>query len=145
MSLSTLPAAVITRLRAQVAAFSNRIAFAVSEEQALEQRELTLPRAFILPASQEPGDVMLSPLDQEFIVRLRVMIFVSNAADERGQAGTAAFLGHAADVQQALIGWAPSTAYAPFLSDGIEDSTDSDRDALWGTLVVRTSIMSSEM
>jgi hypothetical protein len=144
LTLATLPAAIITRLRT-ISAFSNRVAGAVSEEQVSEQTNLGLPRAFVLPASIEPGDTQISPLDQEMLVRIRILIIVSNTADERGQAGTAAFLGLAADVQQALIGWAPSSSYAPMLTDGVDDSTDSNRDALWGTVVVRTTIMSSEM
>ena len=143
MSLSGLPDLIIARIRTQVAGFSNRVAGTAAEAKASEQTEFALPHAFFMPGGLEPAETQISSLDQEMIVRFRVMIAVSNATDERGQAGASALLGLAADTMQALLAYQPSTDFAPILSDGLEDSFESNRHVLWGSLTFRTSIMLS--
>lgn len=144
MSLSALPGLIIERLRDQVAGFADRVAGSAAEAKASEQTEFPLPHAFVMPAGIEPAETMISALDQEMIVRFRVMIAVSNASDERGQAGTSAFYGLAADTIQALVAHAP-TGFTPILSEGVEDSFESDRRVLWGSLTFRTSILASDL
>jgi hypothetical protein len=145
MTLSALPDAIITRLRSQVAGFSNRVAGTAAEAKAAEQTEFSLPHAFVMPGGIEPAEAQISSLDQEMTVRFRVMIAVSNASDERGQAGASALLGLAASTMQALIGYQPGDDWAPILTEGLEDSFDSNRHVLWGSLTFRTSIMGSAL
>mgnify|MGYP006921340630 CR=1 FL=1 len=144
MSLSALPGLIITRLRDQVAGFSDRVAGTAAEAKASEQTEFTLPHAFVMPGGIEPAETMISALDQEMIVRFRVMIAVSNASDERGQAGTAALYGLVASTIQALVAHEPS-GFTPILSEGLEDTFDSNRHVLWGSLTFRTSILASDL
>lgn len=145
MPLEDLPDAVITRLRAQVAAFSNRVGGSSAEARASEDTELAVPHAFVLPAGTEEGEISLSDITQEMPIRFRVMIAVSNTSDARGQAGTSALLGLAASVMQALIGWHPLTNYAGCICEGIEDDFSSNRATLWGTVVFRTSAALSDL
>lgn len=145
MSLAALPDAIITRLRAQVAGFSNRVAGTAAEAKASEQTEFALPHAFFMPGGMEPAETQISSLDQEMVVRFRVMIAVSNASDERGQAGAAALYALVADCVQALLGYVPAAGYAPVVSEGLEDSFESNRHVLWGSLTFRTSIMGSAL
>jgi hypothetical protein len=145
MSLADLPDAIITRLRDQVAGFSNRVAGTAAEAKASEQDAFPLPHAFVMPGGLEPGEAQISALDQEMIVRFRVMIAVSNATDERGQAGASALLGLAAETMQALVGWVPASGYAAVMCEGLEDSFESNRATLWGSLTFRTAAMASDL
>lgn len=143
MSLSGLPDAIITRVRT-VAGFSNRVAGTAGEARASEQTEFALPHAFVMPGGIEPAETMISALDQEMVVTFRVMIAVSNATDERGQAGSSALYGLAADTIQALVGHTP-TGFTPILCEGMEDSFESNRHVLWGSLTFRTSAFASAL
>lgn len=145
MTLSAIPDAIITRLRDQVAGFADRVAGTAAEANASEQGEFALPHAFFMPGGVEPDASQISGLDQEMIVRFRVMIAVSNASDERGQAGASALLGLAAGTMQALLGFVPAANFAPVLCDGMEDSFESNRHALWGSLTFRTSALLSDL
>jgi|GEM_PF-3527512 hypothetical protein len=146
MSLATLPDAVITRLRAQCAVFSNRVAGTAAEARASEQTEFPVPHAFFMPGGIEPSDMdTLSPLDQECTIRFRVLIAVDNKGDERGQAGATGLLTAARSVVVALIGWTPAAGFAPVMFDGLEDSFDSNRDRLWGTVSFRTLAYTSAL
>lgn len=147
MSIAALPNNVITRLRGQCALFSNRVAGTAAEVRASEQTEFAVPHAFFMPGGIEPGDgEEISPLDQHVLVRFRVMIAVDNSTDDRGQAGATGLLTAAKSVIAALVGWTPDpTKFSPFLFDGLEDSFDSNRARLWGTVSFRTSTTTSNL
>jgi len=145
MTISALPGLIIARLRAEVPGFANRVAGTAEEAKASEQVDFPLPHAFVMPGGLEPIEAQLSGLDQEVSIRFRVMIAVSNASDERGQTGGAALLGLAAATMQALIGWEPGAGYSAVLSEGLEDSFESNRATLWGSLTFRTSAMASDL
>ena len=147
MSIAALPNQIIARLRAQCPLFSNRVAGTAAEVRASEQTEFPVPHAFFMPGGIEPGDgEEISPLDQHLLVRFRVMVCVDNSTDDRGQAGATGLLAAAQTVIAALVGWTPNaTKFSPVLFDGLEDSFDSGRARLWGTVSFRTSTTTSNL
>lgn len=147
MSIAGLPDAVIARLRSQATLFNNRVAGTAAEVRASEQTEFPVPHAFFMPGGIEPGDgEEISPLDQHLLVRFRVMISVDNSTDDRGQAGATGLLTAVKAVTAALVGWSPNPAkFSPILFDGLEDSFDSNRARLWGTVAFRTSTTTSNL
>jgi hypothetical protein len=146
MSLAALPDAVITRVRTQCPIFANRVAGTAAEARASEQTEFPVPHAFFMPGGIEPADLdSLSPLDQECLIRFRVIIAVDNKGDDRGQSGATGLLTAARTVIAALVGWTPIANFAPIQFDGLEDSFDNNRDRLWGTVVFRTIAYTSAL
>jgi hypothetical protein len=116
------PSLIIPRLKAQVAALSNRVAAAATVEAAMDQTNLGVPNAFIVPGPDVvEGDVLLSPYAQEITARFSVVLTVANTAagDDRGQAAVEALLDLRNTVMTALVGWTPDAArFAPLSYGG---------------------------
>lgn len=126
------PSLIIPRLRAQCPTLANRVAGSATYRQIVLQDDFPVPHAFVLLQGESAdGEVMLSSLDQELTARFAVVVAVANTSDERGQTAAESILDIRAELLAALVGWTPSTGYAPILYRGMPDDPDVTRSRAW--------------
>jgi hypothetical protein len=107
-----LIAPVITRLRAEVAAFADRVAGAADLAAAEGQDSLGVPSAFVVPLEDEVQDNSTAGgLTQEIEETIGVIVCVSNTADERGQAAADGLEAIRQALFAALLDWPPAEGY----------------------------------
>jgi hypothetical protein len=99
---------IIQRIRAEVPAFGNRVAGAAEFEQAAELEEITVPHAFVVHTEEDVlPSTTAGAVTQVIEEGFGVIVAVSNATDERGQASSEAMEDLKVALQTALIGWDP--------------------------------------
>ena len=126
------PSLIIPRIRAQCPIFANRVAASATYRQVSMQDDFPVPHAFVLPLGDNAdGEVMLSALDQELTTRFAVVVAVSNASDERGQAAAEVIYDIRRALLTALVGWVPAPQYGAVLYQGMPDDPDISRARAW--------------
>lgn len=123
---------IINALRVRCPSFvSNNVAGAAQFKQLEEATSIPLPFAFVMPLDDDPQDskannAVRQPMTDSF----SVVVAISNAADEKGQAGVISVHALRAEIWKALLGWCPGPDY-----NGIEYQGGSllkvDRARLW--------------
>lgn len=125
-------AAVITRIRAQCASFSNRVAGAA--ELAHVEREtdaLAKPSAWVIPGAERATEnrVDLGALDR-IEESFGVVVAFGNTGDARGQAASVSVEAIRDELRAGLIGWAVDSDHLPTQYAG-GDLGSIDRSTLW--------------
>jgi hypothetical protein len=125
-------AAVITRIRAQCASFSNRVAGA-SELPAAQRDSDTIakPSAWVVPAREIATQNMieLGSLDR-IQESFYVIVALDNTGEPRGQTSSIAVEAIRDELRAGLIGWAVDSDHLPTQYDA-GDLGDIDRSTLW--------------
>ncbi len=125
-------AAVITRIRAQCASFTNRVAG--SAELALASREtesITKPSAWVIPDTERATENRVDFGSYDRIEEsFRVVVALDNTGDYRGQASSIAVEAIRDELRAGLVGWAVDSDHLPTQYDA-GDLADIDRSALW--------------
>ena len=112
--------AIITALKARAAAvFADRIAGAAEYKRLPETANLAMPAAYVIPLDDN-AEAMDSANGYSQIVRdgFAVIVAVSNATDERGQAGYTSVAAIRAALWAALLAWKPDAAHGPIQYEG---------------------------
>lgn len=108
------PSAIIVRLRAEVATFSNRVGGAGALEAALDEEDLAVPSAFVVPLDDSAdATTTAGTVTQVLVESFAVVVAVDNTADLRGQAGAEALDPIRTALWAALLGWEPAAGYWP--------------------------------
>jgi len=123
---------VIQALRARCPSFANRVAGAAEYKPLPESAALSVPCAFVIPLDDNPSENKSQNVTRQTMTEsFAVIVAISNATDERGQAAA-----HSTDTIRtalwaALLGWSPDEA----IYDGITYEGGSllslDRARLW--------------
>lgn len=122
---------VITQLRSQVAALSNRVGGAALFAQVAETESLAVPHAFVVPVADDASDSQTSgPITQVVEEVFGVIVAISNTEDERGFDANEALDDIRTALWDALIGWPPAAGMAGCQYIGSEVLTIS-RARLW--------------
>lgn len=128
---------VIQQIRNHCASFGGRVAGAARFKMLDETTTLTVPCAFVIPLDDNPGESMsANSVRMPLIDSFAVIVAVSNAADERGQAAIeSAHDTLRAELWAALLGWRPDGLGADSRYKGLEyqggNLLDLDRSRLW--------------
>lgn len=111
---------ITARLKAQVSGFSNRVYGAAELAVVLENPErFTKPFACVVWSGDERMDQNLVPGQQaRFREAFSVVVVVDNTVETRGETAVAAVEALASDVQDAIVGWAPSASHLPSVYQG---------------------------
>jgi hypothetical protein len=123
---------IINALKQRVPEFQGRVAGAAEFDNLPEIGNLTLPAAWVIPMSAEPGEPMSANDTRQALVEVfGVVVALSNTPDERGQA--AAY--DAVDTMQAalwraLLGWRPTLDHNGIYYEG-GALLGRDRSRLW--------------
>ena len=122
---------IIAALRARCATLGANVAGAAEFKHLDEATNLPLPCAFVIPLDDSPQESrsqndVLQPLTDSFAV----IVAVSNAADEKGQGGTAGIHAMRAELWKALLGWQPAARYNGIAYEG-GSLLKVDRARLW--------------
>jgi hypothetical protein len=122
---------IVAALRQRCPSFAQRVAGAAEYAAAQASTALLLPHAFVIPLDDNPsdpgdGNVLRQGLTDGFAV----VVAVSSALDERGQAATEQVEALRRALWSALLGWSPGPEY-----EGIKYQGGSlqalDRARLW--------------
>lgn len=111
---------IIQELRARCPSFAGRVAGAAEFKPLPEAAHLPLPAAYVLPMDDAPEQ---NRSQTGYLQTVRdgfaVVVALSNAADERGQAASYNAV-HAlrAEIFRGLLGWTPSADYGPIEYEG---------------------------
>lgn len=128
---------IIAQLRSYCPAFAAaapalpRVAGAAEFKLLAENQALPVPCAYVIPLEDSPeAPKSLNAVRQQMIESFAVVVALSNAVDERGQASATALHDVRAELWRALLGWKPEADY-----DGIRYEGGSllqiDRARLW--------------
>jgi hypothetical protein len=124
---------VIDQLRKHCPSFNGCVAGSARFKMLDESANMPLPAAYVIPLNDNPGERMsLNDIRQPLIESFAVIVALSNAVDERGQAAVnSAHHSIRAEIWKALLGWQPD----PVTYRGIEyqggNLIDLDRSRLW--------------
>lgn len=128
---------VIAHLRTYCPSFVGRVAGAARFKRMDETVNLPVPAAYVIPLDDNPGDRMsLNDVRQPLVESFAVIVAISNATDERGQASVnTAHDSIRAELWKALLGWQPDNLGSASRYRGIEyqggNLLDLDRSRLW--------------
>lgn len=128
------PSLIIPRIRSQVAALGTRVAGSAAMEGAIDTgRSMVLPCAFVVSLGDQPSENLeLHAVTQQILDRFAVVVCVSNASDERGQAASEQVHNLRAALWTALLGWTPDqTVYGPITYEGMPADPEIDRARMW--------------
>lgn len=116
MQIDTIIAALRTRC---AAVFGNNVAGAAEFKGLDETAALPLPCAFVIPMDDNPGDNTSANGTRQILTEtIAVVVALSNAADQRGQAGAHSMHSVRAALLSALMGWQPTDDHDPFQYTG---------------------------
>jgi hypothetical protein len=124
---------VIAQLRTYCPSFGGRVAGSAHFKRLKEESTLTVPAAYVIPLDDNPGERMsLNDVRQPITESFAIIVALSNAPDERGQAAiNSAHDSIRAEIWKAIIGWQPD----PVTYRGVEyqggNLLDLDRSRLW--------------
>jgi hypothetical protein len=122
---------IIVRVRAEVAAFSNRVGGVAELEAAIDNKELAVPHAFVyrledLPEESDEIGAGTQAMNETF----GVLVAVANTGDARGAAAD----DQLDDLRDALIaalkGWSPEGAHQELDYRGFE-TVEVTRARVW--------------
>ena len=103
---------IVAAVRQRCPSFADRVAGAAEYTAAQASTALALPYAFVIPLDDTAGESMSeNTLRQPLTDAFAVVVAVSNVADPRGQAGTAAVEALRRELWSALLGWQPGPEY----------------------------------
>lgn len=129
--------AIIQCLRAQVAAFANRVGGAAELAPALLVEEgdagaaVAVPHAWVVPLDIDAGETdSENPVQQRVDRTFGVVVCLDNTADARGLAAVKAMEALESDLFAALLGWPPAAGWAPLTLDGAQQ-LQMNRARLW--------------
>jgi len=129
MDLSLEP--VIARLKAQVAAFQNRVGGAADLGAALRELKQE-PAAFVIPQTERAsGNTLENGVSQRVAARFGVVIALSNLRDARGEKAQTELAPVRLSLFAALLGWAPDVDRDPCEYAGGKILRLSDRVLWW--------------
>lgn len=122
---------IIAALRARCASFGTKVAGAAQFKLLPESAALTVPCAFVIPLDDNPGDSRSSnSVRQSLSDSFAVVVAISNAADERGQASAHTVDSIRSELWKALLGWRPDQRYDGIVYEG-GSIVALDRARLW--------------
>ena len=109
---------IIDRIKAQVAALSNRVGGTAEFAAATEMQEsLPVPHAFVMPlADGAPDSLVVTGVVQNIEERFAVIVAVDNTAESRGQTASDALEPIRASLWAALLDWTPDAD----VNEGVE-------------------------
>lgn len=128
---------VITQLRTYCPSFAGRVAGSARFKRLDETVNMALPAAYVIPLDDTPGERMsLNDVRQPLVEAFAVIVAISNAPDERGQAAiNSAHDTIRSELWAALLGWQPDNLQEHSIYRGIEyqggNLLDLDRARLW--------------
>jgi len=141
------PSLIVPRLRASVAAVSNRVFGAVDYLTAAKTANfggIARPCLFVVPGGVEAGENLeAAAITQRVSPRFGVILVVDMTADERGADAAEKLVDLHLAVQTALLGWTPdATRYDPIWSLGMPD--DPIGDANRALLIAQADFQTAE-
>lgn len=122
---------IIAHLRARCPTFAQRVAGAAEYAAARESTALAVPFAFVIPVDDEPEpNAAENGISQRLVETFGVVVAVSNATDERGQASAKAIHQVRAELWAALLGWRPTPQHGLIAYEG-GNLLGLDRARMW--------------
>lgn len=122
---------IIAALKARCAAvFGENVSGAAEYKRLLENANLTVPAAYVIPMDENAGEQQSQNSYRQIITdTIAVVVVVSNAVDERGQGSITSIPAIRAALCAALCGWEPAD-HGPMQYDG-GSLLDLDRARLY--------------
>lgn len=122
---------IVAAVRQRCPTFAQRVAGASEYAAALASTSLATPYAFVIPLDDNPGPRQSENVQRQSLSdAFAVVVALSNAADERGQASAAAVHAIRAELWSALLGWPPAAEYEGVVYEG-GSLQNLDRARLW--------------
>jgi hypothetical protein len=122
---------IVAAVRQRCPSFAQRVAGAAEYAAALASTSLQTPYAFVIPLDDNPGPRQSENVQRQSLADgFAVVVALSNAADERGQASAAVMHATRAELWAALLGWSPAAEYEGVVYDG-GSLQALDRARLW--------------
>ncbi|CAG9172401.1 hypothetical protein CURE108131_23170 [Cupriavidus respiraculi] len=111
--------AVITQLRQRAGIFQNRVAGAAKFQVLPEGANLLVPAAYVIPLDENPDPNKSTNGHRQTVEdSFAVVVVLSNAVDERGQAAVTTVHDMRKILVRALVGWQPGDDYDQIEYDG---------------------------
>ena len=100
---------IIAAMRDRCASFANRVAGAADYDALEENTRVVVPAAFVVPLDDRPEAVVSGSNDYRQVMEdgFRVVVLLSNTADQRGQEAYDQVATIRRELWAALLGWEP--------------------------------------
>ena len=109
---------LIAQVRSYVPSLAGRVGGAAEFKMLPEAANMAVPAAYVIPLDDEAEKMSQNGVRHKINDGFAVIVALSNAPDERGQASASAVYGMRRELWRALVGFQPSTDYRGIAYEG---------------------------